>query len=297
VGADGYSAVLAVTSSDVIGKLRLLAQVAAGDAATWRGASVEAAWRGFPERWSLQLFDAAQRPRASRAGVAPALLPDDVSMRGLTLSSELTDAREVHQVRVRQGASLSTLGDRGGGRALLFVEATGAWQQRSGLTRATESIGTSNALGRTRDSHTRRNVGTASFFVASGGLGLRASAAAGTLNSDADPFERFTIGGMASPLVDQSVLTQRVVMPILPTGVATSRTLSMQRVDLSVAGFAPYFWVANGHRVAGLDWTVSEPVIPQAATPGLRAQFGVGRSLDAPFVNKTRAYVSALFVP
>jgi hypothetical protein len=48
--ADGYSAVIAASSNDVIGRSEIVAKGSFGDYSAWRGAALDFIWRGFPIR-------------------------------------------------------------------------------------------------------------------------------------------------------------------------------------------------------------------------------------------------------
>jgi hypothetical protein len=49
--------------------------------------------------------------------------------------------------------------------------------------------------------------------------------------------------------------------------------------------------------VAGIEWSFSSPSIGFVALPAVRIVGGVGHSLDAPFRDRTRGYVSITYDP
>jgi len=97
------------------------------------------------------------------------------------------------------------------------------------------------------------------------------------------------------------------VMPALPTGVSIGSSAFTYRAAATIAPVNLYLWGGSTapagerfrqwHRVVGADWSMSVPAIPSAGTPAARAVIGVGRSLDDPFRNKTRAYLSLVLNP
>jgi hypothetical protein len=314
--ADGRSGVLALTSSDIIGRSELLAQFAMGDRAMWRGVSLGATWRGTRTPIRLALFDAAQRPSASRSPIGMATTPD-ARLTGGALALDASRALEERQTRLRVvasasrlehlGDSLSTPGapDRGG-RQLAAADLTAAWQRRRGSLRMSAGLGTNVAYGKSVGRSLRRIVGRASAGVTAAGLiGVTASAMLGDVNATADRFEQFTVGGPPSPLIDDALLGQRIVMPALPTGISVGRSLLAYRVGIPLLPLSPFLWAASTtrvdgrfagwHRVIGAERAILVPPIALAGTPAARALIGVGRSLDAPFAKRYRAYVALVF--
>jgi len=136
---------------------------------------------------------------------------------------------------------------------------------------------------------------------------LSASAQFGAVSQGATPFEAFSIGGGLSPLLPREVETQWVPMPALPRGVADGPSMFSYRATLDAAPFAWYLWSASTadlgerfrvwHRVIGLEYVQSIAPIPLAGTPAARAQIGLGKSLDAPYRNRTSVYLTFVLNP
>ena len=316
--ADGRSALLALTSSDIIGRSELLAEFAAGDGAMWRGASISATWRGTRAPIRLSVFDAAQRPSLSRSWVdASSAL--DARLTGAALALDMSRALEQRQSRLRMVATtsrISHLGDSSalsaagvpsnGGRHLAAVDLTSTWHRRRGPIRLSGGLATNVAYGTSGEQPLRRIIGRASAGVVLGTLvGVTTSAMLGDVNATADPFEQFTVGGPVSPLVDDALLGQRIVMPALPTGIRGGRSVLAYRVSIPLVPLSPFLWAASttrvdGHfedwqRVIGAERSINVPHIALAGTPAARALFGAGYSLDDPFAKKLRAYVALIF--
>ena len=116
-----------------------------------------------------------------------------------------------------------------------------------------------------------------------------------------------SIGGGPSLVIDRILLTQRIVMPALPTGVSIGSSAFTYRAAATIAPVNFYLWGGSTapagerfrrwHRVVGADWSMSVPAIPSAGTPAARAVIGVGRSLDDPFRHKVRGYLSLVLNP
>lgn len=121
------------------------------------------------------------------------------------------------------------------------------------------------------------------------------------------PYERFTIGGTATPIGDSSAMSQRFPMPVYPTAVATGNVLMAWRVSLPSPAWTAFFEGASAgdsvfgrlrwHRATGLELNVDVPPIPVVATPRVRARFGAAYVLDAPFARRVRGYLSMQLEP
>ena len=169
-------------------------------------------------------------------------------------------------------------------------------------------VGTTFAGGTSSKVHFARSTATTGVALAARGFpSLSASALGGIVNSNAGVFEQFAIGGGPSPLVDRVLLTQRIAMPVLPTGTSVGAQTLTGRVALGAQPISLYLWsgsaAARGerlttwHRVLGAEWVQSIDPMALAGTPAARVQLGVGRSLDEPFRGKTRGYVNLILNP
>ena len=66
----------------------------------------------------------------------------------------------------------------------------------------------------------------------------------------------------------------------------------------------PYYWAVGAgdryraaQRLAGVEWSFASPAIGFVALPAVRVVSGVARSLDAPFRDRTRAYLTLTYDP
>lgn len=322
-GADGASGVLALVSRDIVGRSEVLVQGAAGDPATWRGGAASLSARLHRYELRLSVFDASQYPTANRAHVpVPAAL--DEELRGGSLRLGQTLVSETARVGVRIGASLardehpSDAGVAPVYRRLGYIASSAGWNWR----RDDWQLGVGGKLNRSyvrsADHWLRRDFGGLDLLLDAPLLppvsaGYQIGSVAGAMPAT----EWFSLGGMPSPLVDADILTQRVTMPVLPTGVATGDDLLTYRLSIPGA-LSPYLWAGgfehesavftdgvptgtrtryDWHRVIGVDATLAVPAIPLAGTPAARARFGVGESLDAPLRHRVQAYITLVFDP
>jgi hypothetical protein len=310
--ADGYGALLGLTSADVIGRSEILLKLAAGDRATWRGGALDVTWRGTRPSIRAELFDAGQRPSATRSGVSlgSAL---DVQMRGALLGVDGSHVVETWAAHYRATASRATIrglsaGHLDGSRTLLTSDASLAVSHRTPAITNSGILSTSLATGRTDARDFSRVLVSGGFSTTGFGLlPISAAVAYGRTSDNAPPFEQFTLGGEPSPLLDRSLLGQRLAMPALPLGIQRGTSALTYRLGYWTRPVEWYYWggsTSEGgtrfdawQRVVGVEWSSSIDAIAPAGTPAARARIGVGESLDAPFRKQVRAYISLLLNP
>lgn len=311
IDADGASAVLGLSSNDIVGRSEILAKIAVGDQGAWHGGAIDLTWRGMRPFIRGEAFGAAQSPSASRSAVSESQALDTKLFGGM-LSADGSHLDEAWSARYRIGGSVAELDAREAAatyvRSLGFGEANAVFVQRRDRTSASESIAGSFTGGRSFDQSFYRGVATVGFSTA--GITLYPVAVSATYarsNGDAPVFEQPTFGGNPSALLDRSLLTQRLAMPVLPTGIQTGPQAFAYRVTVRAQPLDGYFWsgsttsidarFARWNRVIGVDGVQSIGAIPLAGTPSARAQYGIGYSLDDPFRKKVRGYLGLVLNP
>lgn len=314
--ADGASLALSISSTDVIGRSEIVLTGATGNPGTSRGGAASFTWRGLVPSIGAIGFIADQRPTASPAHIASPTL--DQRLSGASIAIDATRQHDTWGLRSRVAVSESKVESIGnplattagsGDRSLAFFDfaVARAWRGAAGST-LTATIGGDETVGSSFDQQFSRATARASIAARGTTVpNISASAQFGTISRGAAPFEAFSIGGGLSPLLPREVETQWVPMPALPKGTAGGPSVFSYRATLDAAPFAWYLWSASTadfgerfrvwHRVIGLEFVQSIPRIPLAGTPAARAQLGFGKSLDAPYRNKTRAYVSFVLNP
>lgn len=305
--ADGVSAVLGLASTDLIGRSEVLAKLGAGDRAAWHGAALDLTWRGFRPFLHAQVFDAMQTLTDSRAhaSVSPAL---DTHLAGGMLSLDGSHQADAWAGRLRIGGSVASVTNFASHRSLALADAGATFVQRGDQSSVSESFAGNVAGGNSFNERFARGVASASFATV--GFGPFPVIVAGTyarVSSGAPPFEQIASGGNPSPLIDRSLLGQRIAMPALPTGIQVGPSAVTYRVTVRAQPMDFFYWggstagvgdrFARWNRVAGFDWTMSLPNFALAGTPAARAEYGVGYSFDAPFRHTARAYVSLVLDP
>ena len=314
--ADGASVGLGLVSADLIGRSEILVVGAAGDASQSRGVAAEFTWRGWRTALRARGFVAEQLPSASRSPV-PLAGVLDARMGGAEVGLDRTAQFDSWAYRYRIGGSaaavrrlgeLATLTSSSTTRALGFLDLSASWTKRGDASSLTGTVGASGTEGTSFDRSFSRGSGSVGFNLRTPFLPpISGSALYGATTADAPVFEQFAIGGGRSPLVGQTVMSQRVSMPALPVGTSIGNSVVAYRAALSTAPLSWYFWAASTaasgasfdawHRVIGVEWNQSVAPIPLAGTPAARAQIGIGESLDAPFRRKLRGYVSLVLNP
>ena len=315
--ADGVSAALGLFDGDVIGRSHVLATIAIGDEAAWRGGALNLSWRGSRPGIRLQLFDAAQQLSESRSS-SSLPLHFDTRVAGGELALDGTQSFDTWAARYRLGGTVghvrldvpSPIGAviSRGQRDFAFGDGGLTFVQRGDRSSLTESISANVAGGTSLDDSFARGVVSATLATSGAAvIPIAATATYGRTGRTAPIFEQFSIGGMTSPLIDRTLLAQRFAMPALPSGISINSSAFAYRAALDARPLALYWYSASTtpagqrfavwNRVIGAEWLASVPAIAIAGTPAARAQIGVGESLDAPFRKRVRAYVSVVLDP
>lgn len=305
--ADGVAAMLAVSSSDLIGRSELIVRGAVGDRAEWHGFAVDGTWRGFRPFLHLGVFDAMQSPSASRS-LASASGAMDVHMRGALAVLDGSSSFESWSARYRIAASSASLVGDSASRSLLVGDLATSYLQRLGTQGFSEALGASVTVGNTQSKRFYRgviNAGVNAFGFTP--IAVGASASYAHTNADAPAFEQISLGGTPSQLVDRLLLTQRIAMGALPFDVVSGSSALTYRLQLNTQPLNAYFWsgstttgdarFAAWHRVIGLEAMQAVSPIPVAGVPGARILYGIGESLDAPFRKQLRGYLSVAINP
>lgn len=313
VDAGGRAATLAVVDVDPVGRLTMLAQGAFGNGDAWRGGSLELAWRRLRPVVRGSLFDAASGNSTEKSG-----LPFSVGtseLRGGRARVDYTHSFEVSDVRIGFGAAPGQLRMSGAGatqndrRNLAFGELAGDVRQSNDRAAASESFAVNFTGGSTGGGESyRRVLGTLALHGAPTGLfPLDLTGSYGRVTARSAAFEQFVIGGLASTLVDPSLLTQRIAMGALPLGIGAGDRAASFRASTEFGGISPFYWAASArsgegrlavwHRVIGLELTIDQGPVAVLGLPGARLIAGVGESLDAPVRHQTRGYLTVSLRP
>ncbi|HEX8274083.1 MAG TPA: hypothetical protein VF615_15705 [Longimicrobiaceae bacterium] len=301
--ADGATAGAALLGSDPVGRLTWTLQAALGDADALRGASLRAVWRGRRPALGVEAFALAQRQRHDFSGTTVLL---DADYRGAALFAEhaRTDGALRRRMRAGVAAGAVDAADGEGARSLAWAEhgLSGGGRMLAG------SLSLLGSAGRTVGKGWWRGVGTAAAAAGLGPLTLQAAATYGRTDAGIGSWERFDVGGAAPGLVDPAILSQRIVMPALPTG--TLRGSEVLALRGSAAGrllpVTPYVWAArtdgsgvgdDWHRVLGAERTLDFAAVPYLNLPNTRLLLGLAYSLDRPHRDELRGYFTVVYRP
>lgn len=333
---DGGEAGLQLASLDPAGRLTWLLQGVAGDRRQWRGASLRATWRGTRPVLTGELFTAAQGldERTRLAGYGP----DDPALAASTRytaaalfagggrwlvgpfgtgrAGRAPDVRVTGRVglvagRLRQEGPL-LVGPSGlagaardaGGRRLALAEGGvsvgGARGVRGGYGRLDGQL----AAGRTLGSDWRRGLASAALGAYGGQFGVRLDGLYAAADRGAPAYERPAVGGGAPGLFDAGVVSQRLVLPALPTAYRAGRTAAVARLGVTGGPITPYAAAVTAGerlrgwtRLAGVEARTTTPFAPFARAPESRLVLGAARIFDGPLENKYRGYLSIVFTP
>jgi hypothetical protein len=302
--SEGKSAGLAYTGTDPVGKLTWLLQGQWGSAASWRGASLGAVFRGGRPLFGIEGFALENRPSHQHLLGAPLAL--DARYRGASMWSALDVDQRAHEIAVRAFASIGTLDPMLGApmrRALAQLGARGALLQTPGDWRISERAGASLSGGDLGGQRFARVIVSAGMSVRGLGHTLALEGMYGLL-SRAIPFESFAVGGLAPPLVDSALFEQRISMPVLPIATVTGRAAAALRLSISEPVWRPYYWIgdASDHsgtasQVVGLEGTWHTNGIWMVRVPGVHLLGGFGYALTGPARHHAQLYLSVGYRP
>lgn len=302
--ADGGTAGFLVYNADPVGRLAVAAQGAWGDRGMERGASLAAVWRGMRPTLAGEVFylahDPSRLPAYGRAGRDARYLGG-----ALTARNAWSAGRRVQEWRL--GASAGTLDPvdgESGGRVLAFGRYYATDGRRTGSAYSSGVLMVSGAAGETLGQGWGRGMVTTAFGAGWGGLGVRGEASMGRVSDGAPLWEQWTVGGPATPLVDDGVLGQRVPMPALRWGALEGRDLLTYRVSTTLGLVTPYFWGGTTDRsyerwlrVVGAEFLLTVPAFRAAGSPGMRILAGTAYGLDGGYRKDLTAYFGVSYVP
>lgn len=313
IDADGGSAMLALSSGDLVDRSEVLVRLAAGDRASWQGGALDLTWKGFRPFLHLGLFDASQTLSHSRSPIPTTAgartSPSDEAVRGLFVSLDGSQVVEAWAARYRLAASMGQVDTgRTASRSMLVGDGGLTWSQLRGTASTSESLSASMTVGRSLDQRFYRAVVSAA--ASSAGLApipFALSATYARTSADAPRFEQLAAGGNPPALLDRLLLTQRLSMPALPAGVLAGTSLFSYRGTVFTQPVNLYWWggsaapagsrFAQWMRVVGVERAQAIAPLPVAGLPPVRIVVGAGAALDAPFRNRLRAYASILLNP
>ena len=312
--SEGVGGFLTVFSGDIVGRYGVTVTGAYGEPGTWQGGSVRSAFRVFRPTIEMGALGIIHQP--SRSGIAVAAADSlDVNLVQPALAISGQHLGDGWLARGRLGGSVGRVGiERTGAsytRSLAFAELEFQLQQHRGAQGLLERFRVHTTSGESRGAF-QRTVGSIELAtVGSDLVPIEVGATVGAITGNPLPFEHFAIGGIAPPVGDSSLLSQRYYLPMLPTAIATGTGLVAWRAALPSAGWTLYFEGASAvtadvldiknftrwHRALGVEVRVTLPPVPVLYTPGVQARAGVAYTLDVPYRRTARGYLSMRMEP
>ncbi len=306
IASSGTAAGLTLAGTDPVGRLVWTLDGLVGTDDAWRGAAASAAYRRFPPEILATAFAAWQEP-SEQDDLRPAGLDADYAGIGVAVALE----RDLlsRAARLELGGSAGRLDASlapDGTRALAYAETSlralatpGRWRL-SGAAELNASGGSTPG----GDGWTRAVSGV-SLAVGRERAALRVESVHGWISDDAPLWETFSAGGTVSPLVDPSLVSQRLPLPAVPVGYVAGERIWTVRVEgRTSAGVVPFWWAGTAgdelgdwKRVWGIEWRLTRDAIPYLGLPASRLEAGVARILDEPLRHETRGWLSLSFRP
>lgn len=311
LGPDGDMASLMVANVDPVGRLSVVAQGGYGQRGAWRGGSLATALRLSPIELETSAWYTEHAPSEQVAGSFSSL-DIDARFSGLGLAARVARDGGAWGYALRAGGSVAQVDGNqldGAGRVMGFADLRGrlTWTLR-GLT-ISPQVYAQMAQGGTGGDSWSRGFTTGALAMGGPKRWLRAEATVGTTTT-AGPgefgraFEQFAVGGNAPPFFDRAFLSQRVSVPSVPVGYASGRKLGIGRLSTRLLSVEPYaLWIAAGdkltryQRILGAERTFDVPGIGFAGLPGTHVRAGIGYSMDEPYKEKIRPYLSVTYRP
>ena len=311
LGPDGDLASLMLASVDPVGRWSSVLQGAHGQRGAWRGGSAWTALRSGRIEIEGSAWYADHAPSRQRSGTY-ASLNIDSRFTGGGLAFRTQREKAAYGWTARVGGSVGQVDGNqldGASRAMGFGETRLRLSVPVGTWTFTPTGAISEARGSTRGESWTRRVISAGFTLGTARRSLRVDAIRGEVTEpDAGEFgrafEQFAVGGAPLPFVDSAYFSQRIPLPSVPVGYAQGRTVEGLRAAIRVAGLQPWaMWIAAGdtitryQRTFGIEDEWRWPAIGFARLPAVRIRAGVGYSLDEPYDEKLRPYVSVTYRP
>ncbi|MFM8780768.1 MAG: hypothetical protein ACKOFO_04750, partial [Gemmatimonadota bacterium] len=317
LSAEGQDQSGSIVVTDVVGRFGAVLQGGYGERAVWRGGSLAVTWRGLRPSLGVQAF--ATRHLPSQQRYEPLLDGSfDAEYRGIAVVTERTHPGTTGTISWRAAASQGSLQGRAapcitclaiwapipaGARAVVAgqLAASRTFTPR-GVVRIVPSFTADLAAGRTDGTAWRRAQVQGGLRVggwAAGGLDLQAQY--GQVSADAPGYERFALGGAASPYVDPLLLQGRWEAPGQGFGALTGTRAFRARVSLAGAvlqvDHAGVDALGPGRRLVGFEPVIATPPLPAARSPAFRAKAGLAMPLDGPRRRDAVFYLTGVLTP
>lgn len=306
VAPEGWAVGGTLHRVDPIGRFAWQASGLLGGESGWRGGSASATWRGWRPEVRGQAFWARQEPSAQDVdGPAPVGLDHEMAGGLVEMAGGWDYGSSRYAIRLGGAATRLDAGPlEDVSRGLGFAEVGAGWLQTLGDWRFVERGRLHGAAGETDGEGWSRGVAEVAASIGRGGTGLAVEALYGITDAGPASYEAFAFGGVASPLVDPVVVSQRLADPAVPVGWATGeRAASVRLAWRSGGGETYYRWTSAGEsigswkRVFGSELSWSQPPLAFLGLPAVDLTLGVARLLDPPLDGESRLYGSVRYRP
>jgi Tol biopolymer transport system component len=305
IAPSGTAAGVTLASADPVGRLIWTLDGLAGTDGAWHGAGAHAALRRYRPALSASAFAARHEPSEQDA-VRPEGLDADYAGGGVEVELERNFLSRIE--RIALGASVGRLepdGEPDRTRGLAFAEGSFRTLVTPGPWRLSGAVALTGAAGSTGGDSWTRATASLALGAGRGAADLFAETTVGGTGGDPPAWETFAAGGVTSPLVDPSLLSQRLPLLAVPVGYVLGDRIWTIRVGAhGRGGLTPFWWAGTAgdelgdwKRVTGIEWVLDQRAIPYLGLPASRLEAGVARVLDEPLRHETRGWLSLSFRP
>jgi hypothetical protein len=309
-GPDGHTGTLMLANIDPIGRLSVVTQGAYSSAGSWQGGSIVAGLRRFRVALDGAAWYIEHEPSRANDHLAP--VASDVHFGGAGVQARLSGEGSNSAYLLRATASAGQVVNDfmpNASRAAVAVESRARVSASAGGVSLSALAGLMVDVGATKGTSWQRSIASAALAVGTTRYGIRGEWLRGTVSKPGPgrigrENEQFVLGGTANPLADPIFLASRIALPAVPAGFISGSDVQVYRASLLGMLWEPYFvWANDGDgferlkRIGGIESTFGLTSLGFARVPGIRARAGASYSVDEPFANRPRAYISLTFTP
>jgi hypothetical protein len=282
--------------SDPVGRLATVVSATAGSADSWRGASLQTAWRGWPAMLGIQLQATGKQFHTRSSGAA------DRRYYGAQLSLEKHHDLADRAISASLGGWVGKVklnGDPAVGRTSGFAALEVQRLQQSGVIGLRQYVDGLVEVGATDGEGWSRASLAVGASIHSPGPDLAVSVQGAIANADNAPFELYQLGGDVSPHLDSRSSSNLVAAPVLRNVVQAGSNYVKVRGELlqllPVTLYGEWFWPGGSGEgyfaTVGVVQQTSAERVPLLATPSVVGEFGAGIVVAGPHAKRASAYL------
>ncbi len=293
---------------DVVGRWDVVALAVGGDEGAPRGASVAAAWRGWPVELGIHAYSMERRPNeqadVARFEVEPLARDEE----GLVLDARWSRQSERWRIGVESGALFENAELAGSdvtlSRRAFWLGGDLAGSRRRGRVGLGFELGARQAFGRSDGEDWTLGAANARLWAGFDDKRLAVSWARRAVDDALHPLDALRLGGSARSALPRVAELQRIAAPALPEWLLRGTRHESWRAELLGVLFYERheMWTpgeSSRERVSltGARYRFRLAPFPLVTLPGLEAELGAALVLDGPLEDETRVWATMVWRP